>query len=84
MVLFGHGEATVVMVTLVMVLDGGSCSGSPTDGVNYYSAMQRVVGGQQGGAFLNNIIYINASTRTSFAVEATGKVLAWGNMPMGI
>lgn len=59
--------------------NGGSCNGSPTDGTNYYSAMQRVVGGQQGGAFLTNIIYINASTRTSFAVESTGKVLAWGN-----
>lgn len=61
-------------------LNGGSCSGSPTDGTNYYSAMQRVLGGEQGGAYLTNISYINASTRTSFAVEAgTGKVLAWGN-----
>jgi alpha-tubulin suppressor-like RCC1 family protein len=60
--------------------DGGSCSGSPVDGTNYYSSMQRVVGGAQGGAFLTNITYINASTRTSFAVEATtGRVLAWGN-----
>ncbi len=59
---------------------GGSCSGTPTDGSSYYSALQQVKGGAQGGAFLNNISYINASTQSSFAVEkTTGKVLAWGN-----
>ncbi|MFQ3577062.1 MAG: T9SS type A sorting domain-containing protein, partial [Cytophagales bacterium] len=61
-------------------LPGGFCGGSGgTDGDAFYSELQRVVGGAQGGAFLTNIVYINASTRTSFAVENTGRVLAWGN-----
>jgi hypothetical protein len=30
---------------------GGSCTGGGTDGSSYYSAMQQVVGGAQGGAF---------------------------------
>jgi alpha-tubulin suppressor-like RCC1 family protein len=62
---------------------GASCSGTPTDGSDYYSSMQRVVGGAQGGAFLTNITYINASTQSSFAVETSGKVLAWGNNSTG-
>lgn len=65
---------------------GASCSGTPVDGSDYYSSMQRVVKGAQtpnATAFLNNIIYINASTQSSFAVEATGKVLAWGNNSTG-
>jgi hypothetical protein len=63
--------------------NGGSCSGSPTDGTNFFSALQQVKGGAQGGATLTNILYINASTSTSFAVENTGKVLAWGDNSTG-
>lgn len=64
---------------------GGSCNGGGgTDGNSFYSEMQRVLGGEQGGPYLQNISYINASTRTSFAVEAgTGRVLAWGNNESG-
>ncbi len=63
---------------------GASCSGGGSDGSSFYSEMQRVVGGAQGGAYLTNIVYINASTRTSFAVEGgTGRVLAWGNNASG-
>jgi alpha-tubulin suppressor-like RCC1 family protein len=59
---------------------GGSCSGGGgTDGSSYFSAMQQVQGGAQGGAFLTNISYINASTVSTYVVENTGKVLAWGD-----
>ncbi|MFN3404601.1 MAG: T9SS type A sorting domain-containing protein [Cytophagaceae bacterium] len=64
----------------------GTCggSGAGTDGDGHYSALQRVVGGEQGGPWLTNITYINASTTSSFAVEGgTGRVLAWGNNSNG-
>ncbi len=67
-------------------VQGASCSGSPTDGSDFYSSLQQVVKGAQtpnATAFLNNIVYINASTQSSFAVETTGKVLAWGNNSTG-
>lgn len=59
--------------------NGGSCMGG-TDGINYFSTFQRVLGGEQGGTYISNITYINASTRTTFGVESvTGYVLGWGN-----
>jgi alpha-tubulin suppressor-like RCC1 family protein len=63
---------------------GGSCTAGGTDGNSYYSAMQQVMGGAQGGAFLTNISYINESTVSSYVVESgTGKVLAWGDNARG-
>ncbi|MFL5730999.1 MAG: T9SS type A sorting domain-containing protein [Cytophagaceae bacterium] len=62
----------------------GACPATPADGNGYYSQLQRVVGGAQGGAFLTNVGYINASTTSSFVVEnGTGKVLAWGGNASG-
>ncbi|MFN6946980.1 MAG: RCC1 domain-containing protein [Cytophagaceae bacterium] len=65
----------------------GTCGGGGskgTDGNGHFSQLHRVAGGEQGGAFLTNISYINASTSSSFVVEGTtGRVLAWGDNSNG-